>query len=206
MNKLLVITTLVVMVMGTGLKGCDKPAGSDQGDSAGNNQPDNVPELCDSAVSGIGGEKPIGQIEASKILYDVYVELLDADCANVIPMGGELIDFYITGNITKQDGLSYSADYTGGSAPNKKVNSPYHLTAFVEPANAPHDMVVIAGVNSSAIKKIHELDEAEFLRCRILRNRAPITVAKGSSDRVVDTKIIQAPYAQVNCHFSVGVG
>lgn len=191
--KRLVASALVLAM----LAGCDVPAGSAGGDSAGNNQPNSAAEVCNTVA---GGGEPAGQLSDGQFIYDIYAELQDEDC-NVVTLAGGPLRIYVTGNINGEP-----AQYMDTADRSKTVDSPYHMSAFVKPRNAPHDMIVLVAVTGSMIPMIHNETEAEFVHCRILRDRAPIVTARGSRDRVSDTQLIKAPFTQANCHFTVGVG
>lgn len=170
-----------------------------EGDSAGNNQPDNLP-ACAREASYVPAGEPAAQFSDGQYLYDVYAELQDVEC-NALTIGGQPLHFYISGTINGQP-----AEYADTANREKDVDSPYHMSAFVKPRGVPHDMVVLVNVNKGAFERLHNETDAEFVHCRILRDRAPIPRVQGSDDQVSHTVIIRAPYALANCHITVGVG
>lgn len=181
-----------------------------EGDSAGNNQPDDLP-ACAREANYL---QPLARVADGQYVYDVWVELLDENCnsAAMVDRGGapdgnimKPLHVYVGGNITGTDGVSREADYMGGSVKEKDVDAPYHLRAFVSPRNAPHDMIVVANVNQDVREWVGESLEGGALTCRIWRDGAPIHVARGSRDRVEHTVPLVNGTAQVNCHFYVGV-
>jgi hypothetical protein len=200
MNKKLTALILVSLVS---LAGC-----TPKENSAGNNQPG---KAC---AFDAAGQAPAAKVDDGKYVYDVFVELWDDDCnsesvANELANdheGAKPVHVYINGNITGKDGASRPADYMGGSGPEKDVDVPYHLRAFVSPRQAPHDMVVVARVNPGARNLVNDaLDHGGFLHCHINRDSAKIPVARGSRDVVTHTVALESGRGQVNCHFTVGV-
>lgn len=203
-----IIAILVAAVLATFTACGDTPAGSDRGDSAGDNQPG---AACGKGASGV---EPAARVDDGQFVYDVFVELWDENC-NVAAMrdvGGapdgqvaKPLHIFVDGEITGTDGVPRKADYMGGSVKEKDVDAPYHLRAFVKPRNAPHDMVVIANTNRGARPWIGESLDGGFLHCRILRDSAPIRAPR-PRDRVSHTVPLEGGAAIVRCHFQVGVG
>jgi hypothetical protein len=208
------LLTAVLMLLG-GTNACDQkkydtPAGGDQGDSAGDNQPGSA---C--GIPGAIGE-PVAQIESAQFIYDIYVEIWNEDCVslNLVDEGGAAdghvippVHIFVDGEISDDQGHMRKADFLGGSVKEKNVNVPYHLRANVAPRSAPHTVVIVADVNRDARSWVNDaVDDDGFLHCRILRDSAPIVVAKGSLDRVEHTIPLRDGGGQVSCHLKVGVG
>ena len=189
---------------------CDVPAGSDQGDSAGDNQPGGA---C--TVPAAGGGAPAAKLDDGQFVYDLYVELWDENCnsAAMVDEGGAAdghtippLHVYVEGHITDSNGVSQPADFLGESQHEKDVNAPYHLRAFVAPRSAPHDVLIIGTVNRGARSWVGEGLPDGFIHCRITRDNAQIKVAQGSRDRVTHTVALSGGAGQVSCHLTVGVG
>lgn len=183
----------------------DVPAGSDQGDSAGDNQPGKACEL----TVGAGGSEPLARFTDGQFVYDVWVELWDEDCtsASLADHGGapdgkliKPVHVFLHGEINGQ-----TADYMG-TAREQDVNTPWHARGFVSPRNTPHQLSVVADVNRDARSWVAETLGDGFIHCRIWRDGAPIPTAKGSRDRVTHTVPLIDGRGQANCHFFVGVG
>lgn len=190
---------------------CDVPAGSDQGGSAGDNQP----KSC-ALPGAIDQPAALVKVDASQFVYDVYVEIWGVDCKPITlaDEGGAEdgqtippVHIFVDGHITDEHGNSQFADFLGGAAREKDVNVPYHLRANVSPRSAPHDIVVVADVNRLARDWVREAVDGEgFIHCRILRDSAPIRVPEKSRDKVSHTVALVDGAGQASCHVTVGVG
>ena len=194
---------------------CDVPAGSDQGDSAGDNQPNPLPGCAVPA-----NVEPAARVDDGKYVYDFYVELWDENCNSAAMDGTSYPDeagvtiapvhIYIEGHVADKNGNSGPVTFLDSSAREKDVNTPYHVRGFVSPRNAPHDVVLVASVNPAAAEWIGEGLDGGALHCRITRDSRPIVDAPNRRGQIVDkssdTKPLVNGRAQVNCHVTVGVG
>lgn len=173
--------TVVLAVMAADPKSCksDTPAGSDRGDSAGNNQPD-AGRLEQCAAPQPIDIDPIVRVERAGVTYIVTAYLMDEDC-DIVDVDQEVMK--VTLVATDASGRRLPPAHNSirsGSPYNAKVDLAVPVGFSIE---------IIAVSDMTAPQKID--NGVAFMACQILPTKAgpPTSVKLVNADKSRGSKV-----------------